>query len=92
MCSQTRNSCAKAFDNQSRSKNLKPKKSSGGEVNLTPPPPPKASRVIADWTKVLLNLLMPLSSIVKAVTVYLILRLKEQFVKFPLEIVPCAFC
>ena len=30
MCSQTRNSCAKAFDNQSRDKNLKPKKSRGG--------------------------------------------------------------
>ena len=39
MCSQTRNSCAKAFDNRSRSKNLKPKKSRRG-VNLTPPPPP----------------------------------------------------
>ena len=36
MCSQTRNSCAKAFDNRSRGKNLKPKKSRGG-VNLTPP-------------------------------------------------------
>ena len=41
MCSQTRNSCVKAFDNRSRSKNLKPKKSRGG-VNLTPL---KASRV-----------------------------------------------
>ena len=39
MCSQTRNSCAKAFDNRSRSKNLKSKKSRGGG-NLTPPPPP----------------------------------------------------
>ena len=29
MCSQTRNSCAKAFDHQSRSKNLKPKKNRG---------------------------------------------------------------
>ena len=37
MCSQTRNSCAKAFDNRSRSKNLKPKKSSGEGVNLTCP-------------------------------------------------------
>ena len=36
MCSQTRNSCAKAFGNRSRSKNLKPKKLRG--VNLTPPP------------------------------------------------------
>ena len=46
MCSQARNSCAKAFDNRSRIKNLKPKKSRGG-VNLTPPPPPllKATRV-----------------------------------------------
>ena len=43
MCSQTRNSCAKASDNRSRSKNLKPKKSRG--VNLTPPLPLKASRV-----------------------------------------------
>ena len=30
MCLQTRNSCAKAFDNWSRSKNLKPKKSRRG--------------------------------------------------------------
>ena len=30
MCSQTRNSCAEAFDNRLRSKNLKPKKSRGG--------------------------------------------------------------
>ena len=37
MCSQTRNSCAKAFDNRSRSKNLKPKKSRGGQFD--PPPP-----------------------------------------------------
>ena len=43
MCSQTRNSYAKAFDNQSRSKNLKPKKSRG---QFDPPPPSlKASRV-----------------------------------------------
>ena len=42
MCSQTRNSCAKAFDNRSRSKNLKPKKSRGGQFD---PPPLKASRV-----------------------------------------------
>ena len=38
MCSQTRNSCAKAFDNQSRSKNLKPKNSRGGG-QFDPPPP-----------------------------------------------------
>ena len=42
-------SCAKAFDNRSRSKNLKPNKIEGGGVNLTPPfpppPPLKASRV-----------------------------------------------
>ena len=38
MCSQTRKGCAKAFDNRARSKNLKPKKSRGGGVNLTPPP------------------------------------------------------
>ena len=29
MCQQTRNSCTKAFDNRSRSKNLKPRKSRG---------------------------------------------------------------
>ena len=37
MCSQTRNSCAKAFDNRSRSKNLKPKKlrgGGGGQIDL----------------------------------------------------------
>ena len=44
MCSQTRNSCAKAFDNRSRSKNLKPKNSRGGGVKS---PPLKASRVKA---------------------------------------------
>ena len=37
MCSQTRNSCAKAFDNRPRSKNLKPKKLRGGGGNLTSP-------------------------------------------------------
>ena len=42
MCSQIRNSCAKAFDNRSRSKNLKPKKSKGGGQF---DPPLKASRV-----------------------------------------------
>ena len=45
MCSQTRNNCAKAFDNQSRSKNLKPKKSRGWGQFDPPPPPLKASRV-----------------------------------------------
>ena len=39
MCSQTRNSCAKAFGNRSRSKTLKPKKSRGGQFD--PPPPPQ---------------------------------------------------
>ena len=39
MCQQTRNSCANASENQSRSKDLKPKKSRGGGVNLTPSPP-----------------------------------------------------
>ena len=48
--------------------------------------------VKANWTKLLLKLLMPLSSIVKAVAVYLTLKLKEQFVKFPPEIMPCACC
>ena len=42
MCSQTRNSCAKAFDNRSRSKNLKPKNRGGGDQFGTPL---KASRV-----------------------------------------------
>ena len=45
MCSQTRNSCAKAFDNRSRSINLKPKNSRGGQFDTPPPPPLKASRV-----------------------------------------------
>ena len=40
MCSQTRNSCAKAFDNRSRSKNLMPKKSRGGQFDSPPPPRP----------------------------------------------------
>ena len=44
MCLQTRNSCAKAFDNRSRSKNLKPKISRGGGGQFDPPPL-KASRV-----------------------------------------------
>ena len=39
MCSQTRNSCAKAFGNRSRSKNLKSKKSRGGQFD--PPPSPR---------------------------------------------------
>ena len=42
MCSQTRNSCAKAFGNWSRNKNLKPKKSRGGGQFDTPL---KASKV-----------------------------------------------
>ena len=37
MCSQTRNSCATAFDNRSRSKILKPKKSRG--CQFAPPSP-----------------------------------------------------
>ena len=36
MCSQTRNSCAKAFDNRSRNKNLKPKKLRGGQFDSPP--------------------------------------------------------
>ena len=40
MCSQTRNSCAKAFDNRSRSKNLKPKKLRGGQI-VNPPTSPR---------------------------------------------------
>ena len=48
--------------------------------------------VKADWTKLLLKSLVPLKSIVKAVTVYLALKLKEQFVTFPPEIIPCACC
>ena len=45
MCSQTRNSCAKAFDNRSRSKNLKPKKSRGGAGQFNPPPSSRLPRV-----------------------------------------------
>ena len=37
MCSQTRNSCAKPFDNRSRGKNLKPKKSRGWGQFDSPP-------------------------------------------------------
>ena len=47
MCQQTKNNCTKAFDNRSRSKNLKPKKSRG--VNLTPPSPSRLLRVKYDW-------------------------------------------
>ena len=43
MCSQTRNNYAKAFDNRSRSKDLKPK-TRGGRVKS--PAPLKASRVL----------------------------------------------
>ena len=46
----------------------------------------------ADRTKLLFKLLMPWSSSVKAVAVYLKLKLKEHFVKFPPEIIPCACC
>ena len=35
---------------------------------------------------------MALRSTVKAVAVYLTLKLKEQFVKFTLKIMPCACC
>ena len=46
MCSQTRNSSAKAFNNRSRNKNLKPKKSRGCQFDPPPPPPSlKASGV-----------------------------------------------
>ena len=40
MSKQTKNSCARAFGNQSRNKNLRLKESSGGGVRLIPPPPP----------------------------------------------------
>ena len=66
MCSQTRNSCAKAFDYQSRSKNLKPKKIEGGGVNLTPPPLFKASRVNNQCNKH--NTLLRLSQILRVLT------------------------
>ena len=36
MCSQTRNSCAKAFDNRSRNKNLKPKKGFNKVISREP--------------------------------------------------------
>ena len=45
-----------------------------------------------DRTKFLLKLLIPRSSSVKAVSVYLKQKLKEQFVMFPPEIMPCACC
>ena len=45
-----------------------------------------------DRTKLLLKLLIPWSSFVKAVLVYLKQKLKERFVMFPLEIMPCACC
>ena len=45
MCSQTKNSCAKAFDNQLRSNNLKPKKSRGRGGGSICPLPLKASMV-----------------------------------------------
>ena len=45
MCFQTRNSCAKAFNNRSRSKKLKPKKSRRGGGGQFDPNPFKASRV-----------------------------------------------
>ena len=48
--------------------------------------------VKADRTKLLFNLLIPWRSSVKAVAVYLKLKLKEKFVKFPPEIMPCACC
>ena len=48
--------------------------------------------VKADWTKLLLKSLTPLSSIVKAVVVYLTLKLKEQFAKFLPKIMPCTCC
>ena len=42
--SQTRNSCAKAFDNRSKSKNSKPKKIEGGG-SIWPPPPSSLLRL-----------------------------------------------
>ena len=48
--------------------------------------------VKADRTKLLLKLFIPCSSSVKAVAVYLKQKLKEQFVRFPPEILPCACC
>ena len=43
-------------------------------------------------TKLLLKLLIPLSSSVKAVSVYLKQKLKDQFVMFRPEIIPCMCC
>ena len=38
MSKQTKNSCAKAFGNRSKNKNLKPKKSrEGGQIDFPPP-------------------------------------------------------
>ena len=39
MSPQTKNSCAEAFGNRSRNKNLKPKKLRGGGGQIDPPPP-----------------------------------------------------
>ena len=38
MSQQTKNSCAKAFGNRSRNKNLRPKKSRGWGGQIDPPP------------------------------------------------------
>ena len=48
MCSQTRNSCAKAFDNCSRSKNLKPKIRGG---SIWPPPPSRLLGIIKVFSR-----------------------------------------
>ena len=47
MPQQTKNSCAKAFGNRSRNKNLKPKKSRGG-VRLTPLMPFRVKAIVYD--------------------------------------------
>ena len=45
MSKQTKNSCARAFGNQSRNKNLRLKESSGGGGGQIDPPPFMPSRV-----------------------------------------------
>ena len=58
MCSETGNSCAKVFDNRSRSKNLKPKKSRGEGQFDSPPLPFNASRVkLSDLSKLQISYL-----------------------------------
>ena len=87
MCSQTRNSCAKAFDNRSRGKHLKPKKSRG--VNLTPPPPP--SRLLSKTDTVTECIeLTPAEESNSERSMAIVIDLKHQLWKEPKNIVHVA--